>query len=176
MFVLSPISISFKVFRLKNSALLLLFCTLAIETQAAPLKKMCHYSQLPNQEVSLLSISCPLGEGLWGKATPKKSNSYFWIQCGVYPSPVKTQHIAALQQKLKQSIWNKESSSGYHCLIGPYSDYLSALKAQQQARKLKEFKGCELREIDLSTLNILERALAHSHRQFKALRHQLKYE
>lgn len=137
------------------------------KAQAHPFKKICRYTPLANSGAPLLSYSCPLGQGLWGESGPQNSSSYFWIQCGVYSSPIKFQHVAPLLHKLNQPVWNKKSPSGYHCLIGPYSDYLSALKAQQQARKVKDFKDSALREIDLSTLNTLESTSVYIQRQFR---------
>ena len=152
----------------KTSALIILLgCTSAIEAHAHPLKEVCRYTPLPNSEAPLLSASCPLGQGLWGEASPKHSDSYFWIQCGVYPSPVKTEHVVPLLKELNQPVGNKKSPSGYHCLIGPYRDYLYALKGLQQAKKVKHFKNSALREIDLSTLNMLESTAVHIQRQFK---------
>lgn len=146
---------------------ILLVGTPVLGVHAHPLKAYCRYTPLSTSEVPLLSTSCPLGRGVWGDNHPKNSQSNFWVQCGVYPSPVKIQHIALLLQELKQPIWNKKSQSGYHCLIGPYNDYLSALKGQRQARKVRGFKDSALRELDLSTLKLPESSSVHIQRRFE---------
>lgn len=152
--------------KLAPTFVILLSSFTAPTTHASPLKDLCRYTPMLESGVPLLSTSCPLGKGLWGEIHPIKTESYFWIQCGVYQTPVKVPHVSPLLEKLNKPVWNKTSPSGYHCLIGPYTDYLSALKGQQQVRKIKAFKNSTLREIDLSALNLPESPSVYIQRQF----------
>ncbi|MDK9783771.1 hypothetical protein KIT90_20540 [Vibrio sp. B172a] len=152
----------------KTSTLILLLASvLASKTHANPLKKLCRYTLLSKSEVPVLSESCPLGQGLWQNSSPKNSKSYFWIQCGVYQTPVTVRHTSTLLQKLNKAVWSKKSPFGYHCLLGPYTDYLSALKGQQQARKFEAFRDSTLREVDLSNIDFPNSTPTHDWRQFK---------
>lgn len=98
-----------------------------------------------------------LGDGLWGNRQPKHHDSLFWVQCSVTYTPATLQSVMPLLQVLKKPIWNKKSASGYHCLIGPYSNYHSAAKALKQARSVHHFERSALREVDSATLLLKQR-------------------
>ncbi|MEI8633736.1 hypothetical protein P4S72_19945 [Vibrio sp. PP-XX7] len=77
-------------------------------------------TQASTQELPLLDRTCPIGRGLWGKGIPRKTDSTFWIQCGIYRKPMPLKQAKILYQNISTDVWMKPEAANYRCLIGPY--------------------------------------------------------
>ncbi len=149
-----------------SKALFVLTSIFSFPLYAANLEELCKYEPLPGAMAPLLSESCPLGHGLWGGIQPQNMGSVFWIQCGVSRNPIKFKNVLPALKLLDKDVWNKKSSSGFHCLIGPYQSYSQAIEEQRKIKEVQGFNDSTLREIVLSELNS-QHASIQIQRQFR---------
>lgn len=68
---------------------------------------LCDATQASAQELPLLSATCPIGQGLWGKQQPKGDESTFWIQCGVLSKPLSVKEAKLIYPHISTDVWAK---------------------------------------------------------------------
>lgn len=108
---------------------------------------LCDAKQTSTQELPLLSSSCPIGKGLWGKRQPKGEKSTFWIQCGVLAKPLSVDEAKSIYQHISTDVWAKIEGKNARCLIGPYQDFVLASKELTAVKRLKPYKQAFIREV-----------------------------
>lgn len=108
---------------------------------------LCDATQASTHELPLLNASCPIGKGLWGKQTPRGSESTFWIQCGVLAKPLSLDQAKVIYQHISTDVWGKIEGKNARCLIGPYQDFATASKELQAVKKLKPYQQAFIREV-----------------------------
>ncbi|WP_428798857.1 SPOR domain-containing protein [Vibrio kasasachensis] len=108
---------------------------------------LCDAKQTSTQELPLLSSSCPIGKGLWGKQQPKGEKSTFWIQCGVLAKPLSVDEAKSIYQHISTDVWAKIEGKNARCLIGPYQDFAQASKDLKAVKSLKPYKQAFIREV-----------------------------
>ena len=138
--------------KITHRMLLSLFCC-AVSLFSFPVLAqdfLCDATQAASDQLPVLEPSCPLGQGLWGKALPKGQHSKFWIQCGLLTSPLSVEQAKALYTKISTDVWMKSEGNGTRCLIGPYNDYAQARKELTGVRTLAGYQEAFLREVGKS--------------------------
>lgn len=108
---------------------------------------LCDAVQASTTQLPLLDKSCPIGNGLWGKQKPKGQDSQFWIQCGIYPTPLSLNRAKRLYQHISTDVWMKPENKEYRCLIGPYVDFSQARSELAKVKKEQGYKDAFIREI-----------------------------
>nr|WP_228481492.1 SPOR domain-containing protein [Vibrio fluminensis] len=108
---------------------------------------LCDATQASTHELPLLTSSCPIGKGLWGKQQPRGSESTFWIQCGVLSKPLSLDEAKVIYQHISTDVWGKIEGKNARCLIGPYQDFATASKELQAVKKLKSYEQAFIREV-----------------------------
>ena len=108
---------------------------------------LCDARQTSTQELPLLSSSCPIGKGLWGKQQPKGEQSTFWIQCGVLAKPLSVDEAKVIYPHISTDVWAKIEGKNARCLIGPYQDFAKASKDLKAVKNLKSYQEAFIREV-----------------------------
>ncbi|WP_114767738.1 SPOR domain-containing protein [Vibrio rhodolitus] len=108
---------------------------------------LCDATQASAQELPLLSASCPIGQGLWGKQQPKGDESTFWIQCGVLSKPLSVKEAKLIYPHISTDVWAKIEGKNARCLIGPYQNFSEASKDLLAVKKLKPYQQAFIREV-----------------------------
>ncbi|WP_407331746.1 SPOR domain-containing protein [Enterovibrio sp. 27052020O] len=94
---------------------------------------------------NVVQETCPIGQGLWGKA-PENSSGMFWVQCGLLsslPDSGFAQKMKGLANK-EALVFRKEGSQ-YRCLVGPFVQYSTALSARDELRKQSALSSAFIR-------------------------------
>jgi hypothetical protein len=108
---------------------------------------LCDATQTSNAQLPLLESSCPIGKGMWGKVTPNKESTYFWIQCGVFSQPLSVSRAKNLYQHISTDVWFKKEREHFRCLIGPYEDYQMAQREWRDIRRQKGYGNVFIRQV-----------------------------
>ena len=118
------------------------------------LSAVCFPKEENRNEGYVLSESCPIGEGLWGRKPVKQQagGSEYWIQCGLFKKTLTKDAIEQIHRAVDAPINMKKEEGVNRCLIGPYLDYSIASKELKALQNQRLFKQSGLREVDLSTV------------------------
>ncbi len=108
---------------------------------------LCDATQASAHELPLLSASCPIGKGLWGKQQPKGDQSTFWIQCGVLAKPLTLEQAKVIYPHISGDVWAKVEGKNARCLIGPYQDFTQASIDLRAVKQLKPYQQAFIREV-----------------------------
>lgn len=108
---------------------------------------LCDATQASTEQLPVLDASCPVGKGLWGKSTPKGSQSTFWIQCGVFSQPLSLPKAKQLYKHISTDVWAKPEDKAYRCLIGPYNDFAIAKQELAKIQTEPGYKQAFIREV-----------------------------
>jgi hypothetical protein len=129
-------------------SLLLLTCTV-LWTHVVDAKNnfLCDAKQASTRELPRLDQACPIGHGLWGKQQPKRQDSMFWIQCGVFKQPLPLEQAKVLYRQISTDVWMKPESQAYRCLIGPYDDIQKARQELKNIHGIRPYRQAFIREI-----------------------------
>ncbi|PWI32947.1 SPOR domain-containing protein [Vibrio albus] len=100
---------------------------------------VCEAKQNAKNELAVLTESCPIGQGLWGRE-PKQDKGFFWIQCGIFPQPLSLEQAKLIYGKISTNVWIKQDGKGFRCLIGPYSHFDKANSELKGVRGLPAYK------------------------------------
>jgi hypothetical protein len=99
---------------------------------------ICEAKQSANNELAVLTDSCPIGQGLWGRE-PRQQSGFFWIQCGIFPQPLSPDKAKAIYKHITTNVWLKHEGKGFRCLIGPYGRFEQASSELKQVRSLPAY-------------------------------------
>lgn len=99
---------------------------------------ICEAKQNTDNELAVLTDSCPIGQGLWGRE-PSQQSGFFWIQCGIFPQPLSVEQAKAIYQQITTNVWLKREGNAFRCLIGPYGLFEQASSELKQVRSLPAY-------------------------------------
>ncbi|GLR76494.1 SPOR domain-containing protein [Aliivibrio sifiae] len=124
-----------------------------LATNNSVLASVCFPKETKSANNELLD-SCPIGEGLWGNQPAKydEGDSEFWIQCGLFRKALSDNIVSQISSAVNVPINMKKEEKLNRCLIGPYSDFLTAKKALKTLQKERLFSKSALREVDISSM------------------------
>lgn len=136
----SILQITFRMWGLIAS---LIFIFTASSVHAAPF--ICDATQASANSLPVLSESCPIGKGLWGKQLPPKNSTSFWIQCGVFRNPLSLAEAKIIYDVITTDVWMKPENNAYRCLIGPYEDYSLVKSELKKVHNIARYKQAFIR-------------------------------
>lgn len=106
---------------------------------------ICEATQSSEAALPVLSESCPIGKGIWGKSGVKEKG-LFWIQCGIFGKPMTIKGAQKIYQRVSTDVWMKDEKRGYRCLIGPYDAYSVAKKDLASLKRIPMYKEAFIRD------------------------------